>query len=84
MKNVRKTTSLAVIALVCLPGGVFGQDQSSFRERSYTRTVAGEWQGARLADGQPDVQGHWSNTIGTSKCPSGSAPRTMVRTARWR
>ena len=20
--------------------------------------------GARLADGQPDVQGHWSNTIG--------------------
>ena len=23
-----------------------------------------EWTGARLADGQPDVQGHWSNTIG--------------------
>jgi hypothetical protein len=24
---------------------------------------SGEWQGARLPDGQPDVQGHWSNTI---------------------
>jgi hypothetical protein len=25
--------------------------------------ASGPWQGARLADGQPDVQGHWSNTI---------------------
>ena len=25
--------------------------------------ASGPWQGARLADGQPDVSGHWSNTI---------------------
>lgn len=25
--------------------------------------AAGKWTGARLSDGQPDVQGHWSNTI---------------------
>jgi hypothetical protein len=25
--------------------------------------AAGEWNGPRLADGQPDVSGHWSNTI---------------------
>lgn len=25
--------------------------------------VSGAWRGRRLADGQPDVEGHWSNTI---------------------
>lgn len=25
--------------------------------------ASGEWRGPRLPDGQPDVQGHWSNTI---------------------
>jgi hypothetical protein len=25
--------------------------------------ASGAWRGSRLADGQPDVQGHWSNTI---------------------
>src|SRR5690606_15057982 len=25
---------------------------------------SGAWTGPVLADGQPDVQGHWSNTIG--------------------
>lgn len=25
--------------------------------------ASGEWTGSRLADGQPDVSGHWSNTI---------------------
>ncbi len=28
-----------------------------------TPIAAGKWTGKRLADGQPDVQGHWSNTI---------------------
>jgi len=32
-------------------------------EPTYTQIAAGPWRGARLADGQPDVQGHWSNTV---------------------
>lgn len=32
-------------------------------EASYPEIKSGDWQGPRLADGQPDVQGHWSNTI---------------------
>ncbi|MGZ4958230.1 MAG: hypothetical protein ACXV7J_03165 [Methylomonas sp.] len=33
------------------------------QERSFSKIVSGKWSGPRLADGQPDVQGHWSNTI---------------------
>jgi hypothetical protein len=33
------------------------------QERSFPKIVAGKWTGPKLADGQPDVQGHWSNTI---------------------
>jgi hypothetical protein len=32
-------------------------------ETRYPAIASGKWTGARLADGQPDVQGHWSNTI---------------------
>lgn len=33
------------------------------RETTITPIAAGRWAGKRLPDGQPDVQGHWSNTI---------------------
>ena len=32
-------------------------------ERTYTQIASGRWTGKRLADGQPDVEGDWSNTI---------------------
>ena len=32
-------------------------------EKTVPVIAGGAWTGARLADGQPDVQGHWSNTI---------------------
>src|SRR6188768_345138 len=32
-------------------------------ERSFPAIESGEWTGPRLPDGQPDVEGHWSNTI---------------------
>jgi len=32
-------------------------------EKSFSPIASGKWSGPRLADGQPDVQGHWSNTI---------------------
>ncbi|WP_410211493.1 hypothetical protein [Aquirhabdus sp.] len=32
-------------------------------EKKYVNVPEGRWTGPRLADGQPDVQGHWSNTV---------------------
>jgi hypothetical protein len=32
-------------------------------EKSFPQIASGKWTGKRLADGQPDVQGHWSNTV---------------------
>ena len=43
---------------------VSGQGLRGWREASFVPTPKGEWTGARLPDGQPDVSGHWSNTIG--------------------
>jgi hypothetical protein len=34
------------------------------RENFIYQVEAGKWKGPRLSDGQPDVQGQWSNTIG--------------------
>jgi len=42
----------------------FAQGANGWRETSFVPTPRGEWKGARLPDGQPDVSGHWSNTIG--------------------
>lgn len=33
-------------------------------EKSVTEIPSGPWKGKRLADGQPDIAGDWSNTIG--------------------
>jgi hypothetical protein len=33
------------------------------QEKSFPKLASGQWTGPRLPDGQPDVQGHWSNTI---------------------
>lgn len=49
----------------------------SRRERSFPAIAAGKWSGPRLPDGQPDVQGHWSNTIGNHNNftdPNGGLP----------
>jgi hypothetical protein len=32
-------------------------------EKSFPAIASGKWTGPRLPDGQPNVQGHWSNTI---------------------
>ena len=34
------------------------------REKSFPKIASGKWTGPRLDDGQPDVGGFWSNTIG--------------------
>ncbi len=33
-------------------------------ERAFPAIASGRWSGPRLPDGQPDIGGHWSNTIG--------------------
>jgi hypothetical protein len=33
------------------------------REKTVPKIESGKWTGHRLRDGQPDVEGHWSNTI---------------------
>lgn len=52
------------IVFLLAPIAAWGQGSNAFRESSFTRTSAGEWTGPRLPDGQPDVSGFWSNTIG--------------------
>ena len=56
--------AIAVAALAVGISAAFAQGAPGWRERSVVVVTSGEWRGARLADGQPDVQGHWSNTIG--------------------
>jgi hypothetical protein len=50
-------------ALALAPMLAFGQGAAGWRESKVVLTPKGEWTGERLLDGQPDVQGHWSNTI---------------------
>jgi len=63
--------------LTLLPLAAFAQGAAGFRERTVLVITAGEWTGPRLPDGQPDVQGHWSNTIGNHNNftdPQGAGP----------
>ena len=59
-----KTFGLVLSALALTPALVLTQGSAQFRERRNVITETGPWTGARLPDGQPDVQGFWSNTIG--------------------
>lgn len=53
-------TSGAATSQVARPQGGGGGIQI---ESSYQEIASGEWKGPRIADGQPDISGHWSNTI---------------------
>jgi hypothetical protein len=60
------------------------------RERTVTTIASGAWSGKRLSDGQPDVQGQWSNTIANHNnwtdpqggVPGDPNPRARPTTAR--
>src|SRR5437868_5278731 len=55
----------AAVLLVLMSSSMLAQGrQQLFRERSVVKIERGDWDGPRLSDGQPDVSGHWSNTIG--------------------
>jgi hypothetical protein len=54
------TTAVAPAATASVPA----QGMNSRRESSFPAILSAKWPGQRLADGQPNVEGHWSNTIG--------------------
>ena len=60
----RRMPTVLLGAIAILPQIAFGQALRGWRETSFVPTPSGEWNGSRLPDGQPDVSGHWSNTIG--------------------
>jgi hypothetical protein len=52
---------------------------TSRRETSFPAILSANWTAKRLPDGQPDVEGHWSNTIGNHgnfTDPQGGQPGT--------
>ncbi|HLT63323.1 MAG TPA: hypothetical protein VKZ92_02275, partial [Pseudohongiella sp.] len=59
-----KSLALAVTLFAAASPALQAQGQNSFRLNYVYEIDQGEWNGPRLSDGQPDVRGHWSNTIG--------------------
>jgi hypothetical protein len=54
---------LTAIVLASSSAFVFAQ-RSEFRESTIHVVASGPWNGPTLADGQPAIEGHWSNSIG--------------------
>jgi hypothetical protein len=65
VKRVRGRVTVGLLGVLALVPVVAGaQRQQQFREATVVKIDSGAWTGTRLPDGQPDVQGHWSNTVG--------------------
>ena len=64
---MNKTISAAIGLIFIAQPGAFAQQPAGERrigfEPTFTQIAEGKWAGKRLKDGQPDVQGHWSNTV---------------------
>ncbi len=56
--------SYLLVVFAVIPMIASAQGANGWRETSFVPTPRGDWKGPRLPDGQPDVAGHWSNTIG--------------------
>jgi hypothetical protein len=59
---------VAAVTAALLPELLAAQTETPRRSSLYTETSfpiieSGDWTGPRLSDGQPDIQGFWSNTI---------------------
>ena len=77
---------MAITVMVMLvPVALDAQRQDAWRERTVTLVAPGPWTGAQTADGQPDVSGHWSNTIGNHNTLDGrlSEPAAGVPYQPW-
>ncbi|MGC3982859.1 MAG: hypothetical protein QM808_16535 [Steroidobacteraceae bacterium] len=70
-KKLLLTSVAAALALSALTASIASAQQANnggggggiSRETSFPKIASGKWTGKHLADGQPDVAGHWSNTI---------------------
>jgi hypothetical protein len=60
----RSRLALALLLLATGGSQLASAQPDGFREAQIHQVAAGAWNGPRLVDGQPDVQGHWSNTVG--------------------
>ena len=81
IKPSRGVDARLVIALglALLPAALAAQSRW---ETEVVKIERGEWTGPRLPDGQPDVQGHWSNTIANHDNftdPQGGIPGDVAR-----
>lgn len=76
----RLNLSLLVASLAIQAPAVLAQPDG-FRESTLHLVTAGAWTGPVLEDGQPDVQGHWSNTIGNHNDFTGTAQQPSRITA---
>jgi len=84
--TVAAGASSAVAQNASAPGGGGGIQ----RETSFPAIASGKWTGKRLRDGQPDIQGQWSNTIANHNnwtdpqggVPGDPNPRAIPKTAR--
>jgi hypothetical protein len=67
-------------------GGSTPAFPADWKNETFVNPIAsGKWTGKRLADGQPDVEGHWSNTIANHngwEDPQGGGPRDPKRPGR--
>ena len=75
-------------SLAQTPGAAAGKPPTDTPAIRWETTVpvieSGTWTGKRLPDGQPDVEGHWSNTIANHNSwtdPQGGSPGETRRTA---
>jgi hypothetical protein len=53
----------AILALAWASAAIAQPPPGGRWETEVPNIASGPWHGKRLADGQPDVEGHWSNTI---------------------
>lgn len=77
-------TMLAALAMIGIagaqipPGGsAAGSGIFADAEKTFPQIAEGAWSGKRLRDGQPDVEGHWANTVANHNNwtdPQGGAP----------
>ena len=76
-KIARVTSILCAAIIIASTSNTALSQQDEFRENTIHKVVSGPWNGPTLANGQPAIEGHWSNTIGnhndftgTDKTPS--------------
>lgn len=64
-KTIARPAAIGLLLAAAWP--VLAQQPATERrigfEPNFTQIAEGKWGGKRLKDGQPEVQGHWSNTV---------------------